>query len=120
MNIINNNFYTKAKFSGDKINKDDLNDIDILINTTPIGMGNNQCPIDREIVPNKKILVCDIVYKPHETEFVKWANKNNLNTIYGIDMLINQGLEAFKIWTNINTTIEDKNKIDNIYLNSIK
>ena len=100
--------------------EEDLECIDILINTTPIGMGNNECPINEDIIVNKKILICDIVYKPHETSFIKWALKNNLNVVYGIDMLINQGLEAFNIWTDINATIEDKKQINEIYLDSIK
>ncbi|SCH10621.1 MULTISPECIES: shikimate dehydrogenase [unclassified Romboutsia] len=120
INIINNNFNTKATLSNDTIMEDNLEHIDILINTTPIGMGNDECPINQDIVVNKKMLVCDIVYKPHETTFIKWALKNKLNVVYGIDMLINQGLEAFNIWTDINTTIEDKNQINEIYLDSIK
>lgn len=120
INIINNNFNTKATLSTNTIMEEDLECIDILINTTPIGMGNNECPINEDIIVNKKILICDIVYKPHETSFIKWALKNNLNVVYGIDMLINQGLEAFNIWTDINATIEDKKQINEIYLDSIK
>ena len=118
--IINNNFNTKTSFSTGEIRKVDLDSIDILINTTPIGMGNNECPIDENIVPKEDLLVCDIVYKPHDTNFIKWANKNGLNVIYGIEMLINQGLEAFYIWTDISPTAEDYNVIKNIYLDSIK
>ncbi|MFN8604675.1 MAG: hypothetical protein U0Z74_01185 [Romboutsia timonensis] len=56
--------------------------------------GKDLCPIDTNIVIDKKLLVCDIVYKPQDTVFSKWAKKNNLEIIYGIDMLINQALEA--------------------------
>ena len=56
-------------------------DIDILINTTPIGMESDLCPIDTNIVIDKKLLVCDIVYKPQDTVFLKWAKKNNLEII---------------------------------------
>jgi len=119
-NIINNNFKTKVTYSNKNIDTSDLKDIDILINTTPIGMGTDECPIDENIKPNKELLVCDIVYKPHDTAFIKWAKKNNLNIIYGIEMLINQALEAFYIWTGINPTIDDKNDIRKIYDDSIK
>ena len=94
-------------------------DIDILINTTPIGMESDLCPIDTNIVIDKKLLVCDIVYKPQNTAFLKWAKKNNLEIIYGIDMLINQALEAFYIWTGINPCNEDFEHIKKLYENSI-
>lgn len=115
VNSINNNFKTKVSCSKNIIERSCLEDIDILINTTPIGMENDLCPINTEIVINKKILVCDIVYKPNETTFLKWAKKNNLDVIYGIDMLINQALEAFYIWTGINTCIDDFKHIKKLY-----
>ena len=97
-----------------------VKDIDILINTTPIGMESNLCPIDTNIEIDKKILVCDIVYKPKDTVFIKWAQKNNLDVIYGIDMLINQALEAFYIWTNINPCEEDFEYIKRLYEESVE
>lgn len=116
---INSNFNTKASCSKDIIINNSLEDIDILINTTPIGMESNLCPIDTSIIINKDILVCDIVYKPHETTFLKWAKKNKLQIIYGIDMLINQALEAFYIWTGINPCEEDFKSIKELYEKSI-
>lgn len=112
---INNNFKINVSCSKNSIEKSCLEDIDILINTTPLGMENDLCPINTEIVVNKKILVCDIVYKPNETTFLKWAKTNNLDVIYGIDMLINQALEAFYIWTGINTCIDDFKHIKKLY-----
>lgn len=118
--IINKNFDSKGIYSTKKIDEIDLKSIDILINTTPIGMGTNECPIDESIIPHKKLLICDIVYKPHVTAFIKWGSENGLDTIYGINMLINQGLEAFYIWTNIKPNSNDQNSIKEIYLDSIK
>ena len=103
-NIINENFSTKSKFSTNIITKEDLEDIDVIINTTPVGMDKdkNSCPIDENIVlNNKNILVCDIVYNPHETKFISWGKKNGLDVVYGIDMLINQAIQGFYIWTDI-------------------
>ena len=117
--IINNNFNVEAKCLKDSIDSDCLMNIDILINTTPLGMESNLCPIDTNISVNKDLLVCDIVYKPKNTVFLKWAKKNNLEIIYGIDMLINQALESFEIWTNIKPCYEDFEYIKKIYENSI-
>ena len=116
---INKKFNTEANCSKEAIDSNCLMDIDILINTTPIGMESDLCPIDTNIVIDKKLLVCDIVYKPQDTVFLKWAKKNNLEIIYGIDMLINQALEAFYIWTGINPCNEDFRYIKKLYENSI-
>lgn len=102
--ILIDSFGINSKFSTDQINKEDLEDIDIIINTTPIGMDKDKdsCPIDEKInLTNKDILVCDIVYNPHETKFISWAKKNNFDIVYGIDMLINQAIQGFNIWTGI-------------------
>lgn len=119
INSINNNFNTDAKCSKEAIDCSSLMNVDILINTTPIGMENDLCPIDTNIKINKKLLVCDIVYKPQDTVFLKWARKNNLDIIYGIDMLINQAFEAFKIWTGISTSNEDFEHIKKLYEENI-
>ncbi|KKY01847.1 hypothetical protein VN21_00110 [Paraclostridium benzoelyticum] len=102
--ILIDSFGINSKFSTDQITKEDLEDIDIIINTTPIGMDKDKdsCPIDEKInLTNKDILVCDIVYNPHETKFISWAKKNNFDIVYGIDMLINQAIQGFNIWTGI-------------------
>lgn len=118
--LINSNFLTKSDYNIDPIKENDLKEFDILINTTPIGMESNECPIDININPPKNLLVCDIVYKPHETVLLSWAKKNNLNIVYGINMLINQGLLAYEIWENIKTSEGDLDEIKNIYFNSLK
>ena len=45
----------------------------------------------------------------------EYFQKNNLEIIYGIDMLINQALEAFYIWTGINPCNEDFEHIKKLY-----
>lgn len=102
-NVINKHLKTKSKCSSKPIMKSDLEDIDIIINTTPIGMDKDKdnCPIDENLVIDKKILLCDIVYNPHETKFIAWGKKNKFDVVYGIDMLINQAIHGFYIWTNI-------------------
>lgn len=118
--LINNNFLTKSNYNTVPIEESDLNNFDILINTTPIGMNSTESPIDININPHKDLVVCDIVYKPHETTLLSWAKKNKLSIIYGINMLINQGLLAYEIWEGVDTTEEDVKEIKNIYFNSLK
>ena len=102
--LLKENFKVDSNYYNEQIKEKNLENIDIIINTTPIGMDKDKenCPIDESInVKNKNTLICDIVYNPHETKFISWAKKNNLNVIYGIDMLINQAILGFKIWTGI-------------------
>ena len=118
--LINNNFGTIATYNINPVKEDDINKVDILINTTPVGMNSLECPINTNINPKKDLIVCDIVYKPHETALLTWAKENDLRVVYGINMLINQGLLAYEIWENIKTNEEDIQNIKNIYFDSLK
>ena len=100
-------FGTEVVYSKEVVTKNDLEKYDFLINTTPIGMESKECPIDEGIEVDSDIVVYDIVYKPHRTNLIKWAEKNNLKVIHGIDMLINQGIDAFEIWTGKKVDSED-------------
>ena len=118
--LINNNFSTKSTYNTKSVEENDLKDIDILINTTPVGMNSLECPLDYNIRPHKNLIVCDIVYKPHETRLLTWAKNNSLRVVYGINMLINQGLLAYEIWEDIKTNDEDVKEIRKIYFDSLK
>lgn len=115
-NIIKENFKSTAETGDVNITKKDLENIDILINTTSLGMSPNvdQIPIDETIKIDKDILVCDIVYNPKETRFLKWAKENELETLGGIDMLINQALEGFYIWTGVRPDKECLSEVEQL------
>ena len=85
-----------------------LNQTDIIINTTPIGMYPNhqvKPPIKTDNINNKHVIM-DIIYNPLETQLLKQAKENGATTINGTSMLINQGLESFKIFTGKEATYE--------------
>ena len=86
----------------------EIEDTDILINTTPIGMYPNtdQKPIITESMMHQDLIVNDIVYNPLKTGLLKEAEKANAKTISGIKMLMYQGIESFKIWTGIEPPVE--------------
>jgi shikimate dehydrogenase len=76
----------------------------IVVNTTPIGMeGINQIvsPITRSSIESipKGAIVYDLIYKPKETIFIRYAKSKGLYTIGGTEMLILQGAKSFEIWT---------------------
>ena len=89
-----------------------LEDVDIIINTTPIGMYPNvdaDTPIKTEKI-NENHVVMDIIYNPLETKLLKNAKDNGATTISGTNMLINQGITAFEIFTDRTPSYESFEK----------
>jgi shikimate dehydrogenase len=86
----------------------ELKDTDILINTTPLGMYPNisQKPLITADMMHKNLIVNDIVYNPLKTGLIVEAEKAGAKTIYGVKMLMYQGIESFKIWTGIEPPVE--------------
>jgi len=88
--------------------KEELQNTDILINTTPIGMypNVNQKPLVSSDMINEGLVVNDIVYNPIKTGLMEEAEKSGAQLVYGVKMLVYQGLEAFRIWTGIEPPVE--------------
>jgi shikimate dehydrogenase len=84
----------------DEINKEYMNNINTIINSTPLGMSpnTNNMPIKSELIL-KKHTVFDIVYSPHTTKLLKTSKGKGCKIIHGIEMLVYQGAKQFKIWT---------------------
>jgi len=83
-----------------------LEDVDILVNTTPVGMKNfdeNSSPVNDRAMDSlsKDAIVYDIIYNPLRTALISKAAKRNLKFISGLDMLVAQACFAFEIWTGI-------------------
>ena len=87
--------------NSDSIKNINLDDVDILINTTPIGMhpNINDTPVALARDMHEDMVVFDAVYNPNETSLLKEAIKANAKPVYGIKMLLYQGVESFNIWT---------------------
>ena len=84
-----------------KKNFEFLSEIDLIINSTSLGM-INQSKLDIDISNAKKsAIVYDIVYKPLITDILKQAETLNLKIITGIGMLIEQALIGFEAWFKI-------------------
>ncbi len=80
-----------------------LEDIDILVNTTPVGMKNyseDNCPVSDKNIESlsKDAIVYDIVYNPLRTPLISKAIMYNKKYICGLDMLIYQAQRAVEIW----------------------
>jgi 3-dehydroquinate dehydratase/shikimate dehydrogenase len=71
---------------------------DVIINATPVGMGNTRdCPLkDQEIQAR---VVFDMVYDPVETHLLQVARAKGIAVIPGIEMFVQQAARQFEIWT---------------------
>jgi shikimate dehydrogenase len=80
---------------------------DIVINATSVGIAPNvsESPIDA-VYLRKGQLVYDIIYNPIKTRLLRDAEKAGAETLGGLWMLVYQGVEAFKIWTDIEPNAE--------------
>ncbi|MBN1188916.1 MAG: shikimate dehydrogenase [Dehalococcoidales bacterium] len=77
-----------------------LKKADILVNTTSVGMS----PVSNETLVPEKLLrsglsVVDIIYNPIRTRLLQEAENKGAKVISGLEMLVQQGAEAFEIWT---------------------
>jgi shikimate dehydrogenase len=84
-----------------------LQDADVLINTTTLGMHPNA---DTTIATAEELhsglTVFDIVYNPLETRLLKEAKASGAKPVSGVSMLVYQGAEAFRLWTGIEPPVE--------------
>ncbi len=80
--------------------------LDLIVNATPLGMKgfDQKIPVPESLVND--VVVFDTVYNPLETPLIKLAKERGCKVVYGIDMLVYQGAEAFRIWTGIDPPVE--------------
>lgn len=82
----------------------DLSMVDILVNTTPIGMlgrSADMTPVEKPQLMTlpQGALVYDVIYNPRKTVFLKLAESLGYKTVNGLDMFIGQAVAAEEIWT---------------------
>ncbi len=71
---------------------------DVIINATPVGMGNNRdCPLKDQEIQAK--IVFDMVYDPVETHLLQVARAKGIAVIPGVEMFVQQAARQFEIWT---------------------
>jgi shikimate dehydrogenase len=85
---------------------DNLSDListtELLVNTTPIGMYPkvDESPIAADVI--KKLtpgaIAYDLIYTPSPTKFLSQAKERGAIAIDGLEMLVQQGAAALKIW----------------------
>ena len=71
---------------------------DVIINATPVGMGNTRdCPLKDEEIQSR--VVFDMVYDPVETHLLQVARAKGITVIPGVEMFVQQAARQFEIWT---------------------
>ena len=80
-----------------------LENVDILVNTTPLGMSKFEegaCIVQDKQIESmpKNAIVYDIVYNPLRTPLISKAIKYNKKYVCGLDMLVYQAQRAVEIW----------------------
>ncbi|MEH2319260.1 shikimate dehydrogenase [Nostoc sp.] len=75
---------------------------DLLVNTTPVGMYPkvDESPLSADEIKNLPpgAIVYDLIYIPKPTQFLEQAEKQGAIAIDGLEMLVQQGVAALKIW----------------------
>jgi 3-dehydroquinate dehydratase/shikimate dehydrogenase len=71
---------------------------DVIINATPVGMGNTRdTPLQEKEINARYVF--DMVYDPAETRLLKLAQERGAQIIPGIEMFVHQAARQFEIWT---------------------
>ena len=71
---------------------------DVIINATPVGMGNTrESPLNENEIQARYVF--DMIYDPPETRLMKLAKARGAEVIPGIEMFVHQAARQFEIWT---------------------
>ena len=78
----------------------DKEEIDVLINCSPVGMSPNleETPVPSRCL-RKGMIVFDSVYNPIETRLIREARVSGCVTISGVELFVNQAVGQFELWT---------------------
>jgi shikimate dehydrogenase len=86
-----------ARFSGVATASPALDDAQLVVNTTPVGLDGTSLPMDIARLP-RGAAVIDLVYRPGETAWVRAARDAGHPAADGLTMLVEQGALAFERW----------------------
>jgi shikimate dehydrogenase len=80
-----------------------LKQSDLIINATPVGMWPkwDESPLDSKIHFQPGQIVLDLIYRPLETTLLRRAREDGARTVNGLEMLLHQAAEAFRLWTGL-------------------
>lgn len=93
------------KFPAELVAKpeDALDSVDIIVNTTSVGLSEDEPPLFDYDKIKERHTVFDVIYK--NTYLLRKASEKGAKVQNGLGMLIYQGVESFKIWTGLEVPI---------------
>ena len=91
--------------------KNKIEESNLLINATSVGMKENISLIEDKSFFRKDLIVSDCIYNPSKTKLLQIAEKEGCKIINGMGMLLYQGALAFELWTNKKMPVDYIKKI---------
>jgi shikimate dehydrogenase len=81
---------------------------DLLVNATTVGMRphGDASVWPAEVSMPTQLAVFDMVYNPLETRFLQQARESGALPIGGLEMLVQQGVLAFRMWTGVSPPMD--------------
>lgn len=77
---------------------------DLIVNATSVGLQSTESILGIEDIAGCNT-VYDLVYRPVMTKLIENARERGARVIYGYEMLVEQGAQAFEIWTGFKAPI---------------
>lgn len=79
---------------------------DLVVNCTPVGMkGVPGTPLKASFVKPGSMFI-DVIYNPPVTRAMQTAEKRRAKAYGGLEMLVQQGAESFRLWTGLEPNVD--------------
>jgi shikimate dehydrogenase len=81
--------------------------VPLLVNATPVGQRDEDLPVDEELL-SQVAAVCDLAYRGNAdaTPLIHAARRQGARTVDGIDVLVGQGVHAFRLFTGVDAPVD--------------
>ena len=89
------------------VNWGEVPNFDMIINATSLGLKNETINLNTSNIGNDKLFY-DVIYNPSKTNFLKEGKKLGNKIENGKLMFIYQAFEAFKLWHNIEPSVDNE------------
>ena len=101
------NVFDQTKFSAvARIDELSLQDKDLLVNASPVGMrSDDPCLVEAKMM-HKNLFVYDLIYNPAETKLIAQAKQVGVRCSNGLGMLLYQGILSFGHFTGKKAPVE--------------
>ncbi|MFY9567856.1 MAG: shikimate dehydrogenase [Acetivibrionales bacterium] len=99
-----------------------LNESDIIINTTSVGMYPDigASPVDEGVDFASRPIVYDVIYNPARTRLLSMAHEKGCSIYNGAGMLFYQGIRAFEIWMDTRISDDVLQKLSTSFLKHLE